>query len=613
MAIDPQRVLAGLDDRQRAAVTSDAPVLCVVAGAGSGKTTVLTRRVAWRVLSGGADPERVLVVTFTRKAATELRQRLARLGVGPGFRATTFHAAAFSQLRRYWADRGWQPPTLLDDPRPLLRRLLEEDSDVVDGPAPVNDSTVSALWGELSWARARCVRSSDYANEARGAGRRPPVSTERMARLLGRYETEKRRRRVLDLDDLILRCTELLESDDAWAAAVRWQLRHLFVDEFQDVNPAQWQLLEAWRRDRPDLCVVGDPHQSIYSWNGSDPSLLDRLPTLVPGTEVLRLDENHRSSPQIVAVAGSLLAPGAGHGGTGTTRGRSELARPDGPLPKLHGFDDEDVEAAAVVRWLRVTRAPGHPWHHLAVLARTHARLEPVSRALQQAGIPWCRKDRLGDDAVAAVLGSLRSMDHALSLGAALVDVAAEAQGAAHPSPGADGALHGQRAEAAAEGRDVVVGLPPGLEQLVDEHALEEDRATVGSFLSWVAANGADRHGGEGRRDVVELATFHQAKGLEWDAVAVLGLEEGTMPIAYAMNSDALAEERRLLYVALTRAREHLWCSWATRRARGDGRPRHASSFLTALRTALQAEAPVPVAAAAGRVSELRLRLTAAR
>jgi DNA helicase-2/ATP-dependent DNA helicase PcrA len=580
---EPEQVLAGLSAAQRRAVTTDAGLLCVVAGAGSGKTTVLTRRVAWRVVTGSARAEHVLVLTFTRKAAGELRLRLGRLGVGSnaggGVWAATFHSAAYRMLRRHWADEGRAPPSLLADPGRMLRRLL--------GRLGFDPLLAPALAGEMSWARARLVGAEHYPRRAEEARRSCPLPAEQVARLMDLYEEEKRRRRVVDLDDLVLRCGEMLEGAGPAAEAVRWQVRHLFVDEFQDVNPAQWRLLDALRAGRPDLCVVGDERQAIYAWNGSDPSLLGRLATLVPGTETVHLDENHRSSPQVVRAAAAVLAPAPG----------ARAVRADGPPPLVRGFPHESAEAHAVARWLRTTRRPGQPWRHLAVLARTHARLDPLGPALAGAGIPHRRAGvvrRTGP--FGAVLVVLGAMPHTAPLHAALVDALEETD------PGAP---------AGAAGAGGAEELSTWLAALVDEHGAEEERPTVGSFLAWMAANDAHADA-EPDIDAVTLATFHQAKGLQWWAVAVVGLEEGTMPIAYATDETALAEERRLLYVALTRAEEQLWCSWASQT--GDGarqRPRGPSPFLDAVRAVADLELPPPPAAGRARVSELRQRLAA--
>ena len=588
------RLLSGLTGAQRAAVTSAAPLLCVKAGAGSGKTTVLTRRVAWRVADEGIDPEHTLVVTFTRKAALELRERLGRLGV-TGVTASTFHGAAYGELRRHWADRAIAPPTLAPEPERLLRRLLSEEP----GASP---TTPSALAGELSWARARLIDPEDYPVAARAARRNPPLPFEQTARLMERYEEMKRRRSVIDLDDLVLRCADLLEEDAAWAAAARWRLRHLFVDEFQDVNPAQWRLLEAWRGGRRDLCVVGDGRQAIYSWNGSDPSLIERLPDLVPGTVVLSLDENHRSTQRIVGAASAVLCPPDG-GDVASPRTSSPTPIPsatsdEGPAPCLEGFEDEDAEADAVVAWLRTTRLPGHPLRRLAVLARTHARLEPVADALGALHIPVRRAGvTRRTPELAALLRSLRSMARDAPLRAALVEVVADA--------GAGAGDHLEPPAGATSASEL-------LARLADEHAWQETVPTVGSFLAWFTANRADT--GWTGEDGVELLSFHQAKGLEWPAVAVIGLETGTMPIAYAADDLAIAEERRLLYVAMTRAERHLWCSWAER-GRSSGLTavaRERSPFLEELPGLLAGAAPLQAEAALARLADLRDRLAAA-
>jgi DNA helicase II / ATP-dependent DNA helicase PcrA len=552
-------LLRGLTEAQRLAVLSDAAPLSVLAGAGSGKTTVLTRRVARRLFDGSASAEHSLVVTFTRKASRELRGRLWRLHVPGPVWAGTFHAAAYRQLRRHWADTGVRGPSVIDDPRRLLRR-------VVDSPeVAAADDTLGAVLAEIQWAQARLVAPADYAAAARVAGRRTPLGVDQIADLYLRYVEAKQTHGVIDLNDLLTRAAEVLERDTAVAAASRWRIRHLFVDEFQDVNPAQWRLLGAWLQGRTDLFVVGDPRQAVYGWNGADPTLLDRLPTLLPGTTVLRLDANHRSSPQVIAAARAVL-----HGADGSDRvdtvpdgpvsdvpvsdgpvpdGRE--GRPDGPVPTISGFDDDTDEANAIARWLRVMHRPGRPWSHLAVLARTNARLTPVAEALKAAGIPY----RLGPAARTgttwreAVI-SLRAMPAHRSLRSALADLSV-------PDAGGTG---GRRAKPG--------GIPSVLARLADEHAVEDPGATVAAFLAWLVATvgDGDRAEIDPDTDAVELTTFHRAKGLEWPAVALVGLEDGLVPISYATSAAARLEERRLLYVAVTRAEEHLWCSWAAHR-----------------------------------------------
>jgi DNA helicase-2/ATP-dependent DNA helicase PcrA len=631
------RLLSGLTDAQRSAVSADDSPLCVLAGAGSGKTTVLTRRVARRVLDGSADAEHVHVVTFTRKAAGELRGRLSRLGITDRVWAGTFHAAAYAQLRRHWADHDLRPCAILDDPVRLLRRILDDL-----GPAPHSGgSTVSApvsssaVAAEVHWAQVRLLAPAAYAEVARATGRATPLGPDRIAEAYARYREEKLRRGLVDLDDLLERCATLLETDEEAAASQRWRIRHLFVDEFQDLNPAQWRLLLAWLGGRKDLFVVGDPRQAVYGWNGSDPTLLERLPELLPGTTVLCLDQNHRCSPQIVAAASAVLGPVSDSGASPATfeaveqlsladfspgaqtiaPDSQELGRADGPAPLVVAFDTDESEAVAVSRWLRQAHRPGRRWSQLAVLARTNSRLESVAAALERAGIPHrlsaptIPTSRTDLGTVRQALRLLRAEPSNRSLRSALGELAVAAEALQ-----ASGAHHGATVEAEPSG-----ALPAELARLADEHAAEEPGATVAQFLSWLTANDAasEAGGDDGARrmDAVELMTFHRAKGLEWQAVAVIGLEDGMVPIAYAVTEEAMAEEQRLLYVAMTRACEELWCSWAAGRRVGErswacGRSR----FLEAVEEAVRLSEPVndDLVARRSRISELRSHLPAA-
>jgi DNA helicase-2/ATP-dependent DNA helicase PcrA len=576
---------AGLTEAQRQAVLSDAAPLCVLAGAGSGKTTVLTRRVARRVLDGSASAERTMVVTFTRKAADELRARLGRLEVPGRVWAGTFHAAAFAQLRMHHADRRLPAPVLLDDPGRLLR-----DGEVTG--RELDAAQIAGVVGELQWAQSRLVDPGRYEEAASSARRRTPLAYAEIASCYRRYVDAKRARGLLDLGDLLTEAARILEDDAAAAEALRWRVRHLFVDEFQDVNPAQFRLLRAWLGARSDLFVVGDPRQAVYAWNGADPTLLERIEVLLPGTTVLPLDDNHRSTPQVLGTARAVL-PGA------TTVAAADM--PDGPAPALGAFDDEVAEAAAAVRWLRLAHGPGRAWSHMAVLARTARRLDEVAAALARAAVPH---RRLGAPAPASspgsaeVLRSLRRARGSVPLRAALTD-ATEAVGAGT--------------------------IPSALARMADEYALEDPEPTVGAFVSWIAAtvgtveddprpDGPDEGDGADafqRGGHVVLSTFHRAKGLEWPVVAIVGLEDGTCPIAYASGTDALEEERRLLYVAVTRAEEELWCSWATRRTVGGiERTCSRSSFLDDVGTAPPSRPSSTEVTA--RVAELRSRLAAA-
>jgi DNA helicase II / ATP-dependent DNA helicase PcrA len=520
------RAFAGLTPAQARAVDSPARALCVVAGAGSGKTRVLTLRVARRIRDGSADADHTVVATFTRKAAHELRDRLARYGVavsvpaGPGgvpsagVRAGTLHQLALTLLRRRAADTGRPPPALVEH---RWRALADLTGD---------RATASVADGEIGWAKARCLGPDGYAAAAAGAGRAVGLPLDRVAVVFGEYQDRLGRRGLCDLDDVLLHAGDLLLGDAAFAEQAHWRYRHLAVDEFQDVNPAQFRLVRALMGERADLFAVGDPNQAIYGWNGADPGLLASLPEAVPGLEVVHLDANHRCTPQVVAAAAAALGP--------ATVAPPASAAADGPVPTLTAYDDGRVEADAVAAAVLRRAEAGMRWSDQAVLARTHDQLSVVRRSLERMGVP-CRFAPAPD---------------------------AEAE----PVP--------------------TTAHPPS--------------ATVSTAVR------GDPDGG------VELATFHRAKGLEWEAVHVVGLEEGLVPIVHAATPEALAEERRLLYVALTRAGRVLECSWARSRTMGSGRAmdRRASPWVADLADACApGEARPAPHDAARRFADLRANL----
>jgi DNA helicase-2/ATP-dependent DNA helicase PcrA len=532
--------VAGLTDPQRLAVDSPSPALCILAGAGSGKTSVLTLRVARRIRDGSAEADHTVVCTFTRRAARELRDRLQRYGVpvstpatrggapSPGVRAGTLHQLALTLLRRRALDAGDRAPVVFDDRYRLLR-------DQVGDPG-----LASALATEIGWAKASGLGPDTYAEGAHRAGRAVLVSAEQVQEAFEWYQLALDRRRAIDLDDLLGLASDALLSDRAFAEAASWRYRHLSVDEFQDVNPAQFRLIRALSENRHDLCVVGDPNQAIYGWNGADPSLLQRLPAAVPGMKVIRLDENHRSTPQVVRAAAEVLGRAA------AVVPRSTVA--DGPMPLVTAYDDDDAEAEGVASLLVDRADEGRRWSDHAVLARTNEQLSMMARALARAGIPY--------------------------------------RMAAGPAE-ADGPPEGPAAEVTAE-------------------ESERSQRPAGP------ARPARPAGSAGSGNAVELATFHRAKGLEWDSVFVVGVEDGFVPIAYAEGESARAEERRLLYVALTRASRELHCSWSRLRRMGLGRrrEREPSPWLAAVARVSRPGIGRPAPGQAGRrIAELRATL----
>jgi DNA helicase-2/ATP-dependent DNA helicase PcrA len=561
--MDAAALLEGLNESQREAVTSEAAPLVILAGAGSGKTRVLTRRIAYRCVTEVADPRHVVALTFTRKAAGELGHRLRVLGLRDRIVAGTFHAVAYAQLRRSWADRHMQAPTLLERKGQLLGRLLGRGSGV---------KAVDVAM-EIEWAKARMVSPADYPREAAAARRRPPMAAEALADLYGRYEQEKRNRRLVDFDDLLRLCAHGIETDTEFASSQRWQFRHLFVDEFQDVNPLQFRLLEAWRGDRPDLCIVGDPNQAIYAWNGADPTLITRLPSRIAGTETITLERNYRSSPQVVATANRVLECGA----VSTLRLRA--TRSEGPVPEVQSHPSDTHEAQAIAKAIVRRHSRDTPWSHHAVLTRTNAQAVLLAESLRAAGAPVRVRGQtpfLQLPEVREALGAMRRSPAGLR--DALIDL--EVRVPQHSDLGED--VEWAQDEGELEFDDVPSEAPAllsdaelarirNLEELLrlaNEYLVEDRSPSAAGFETWLNATvGTDDAGGGA--DAVDIATFHAAKGLEWPIVHLAGLESGLVPIGHAQTNEAAAEERRLFYVAVTRAERELWLHYAESRTFG--------------------------------------------
>jgi DNA helicase-2/ATP-dependent DNA helicase PcrA len=548
--VAPDDLLQDLDEAQRRAVTSPGRPLAILAPAGSGKTRVLTRRIAWRVASEDAEAHHVLALTFTRKAASELRSRLAGLGLRDGVAAGTFHSIAYAQIRGYWADRGHKPLALLARKAKILGEVLRQAGSRTARGSP----TARDLAGEIEWAKARLFGPDRYAEGTAAAGRRSPGDPAEIAELYGRYEELKRRQGLADFDDLLKLCSDALAHDTDFAAAQRWRYRHLFVDEFQDVNPLQLGLLDAWRGTHYDMCVVGDPQQAIYGWNGADARLLLRFREMYPSAEIVSLEHNYRSTPQILAAASHVLQ-----------RARLDTAavrvtQADGPAPRLVRYPTDVEEARAVARAVRDRRAPRTPWSAQAVLVRTHAQIALVTEGLRAGGIPYRVRGGaalLEDKAVRSALEMLRR-DAGRPLSMCLPDLEALADDTWPGDPGDE--------DEVSEGSRTTPEPLETLLQLARDHLRVDDQATAAGFSAWLAATlqaeGVDAPG----RDAVTVATFHAAKGLEWPVVHLAGLEDGFVPIGHARTTAQRAEEARLLYVAMTRALVDLCCTWAAQR-----------------------------------------------
>ena len=578
--IDPESLLAGLDPAQVEAVRITRGPLVIHAGAGSGKTRVVSHRVAYAVATGAVDPRRVLVVTFTDKAAGEMAARLVTLGL-PGIAARTFHAAALAQLRHFWPERhaGEAAPVVLDSKLPIVGRLARAL------PGGYRFTTAKDLADEIEWSKSRRLRPATYASEA--GDRTPPIPVELFVRLWADYEREKARAGRLDFDDMLTHTVDLLESDPTAAEAVRARYAWFSVDEYQDTNPLQQRLLDLWLGERDDLCVVGDEDQTIYGFAGATPAFLAGFTDRFPTARRVILDRNYRSSPEVLALANRLLADDG--------RGKRLVAtQPSGPKPVILRCADGEAELALLVATIRRLIADGTPPAEIAVLVRMNAQVPPLEAGLTKAGIAFrVRGQRFFERP--DVRGAVRLLHRlpAEARGPALAD-AFESRLRADLGFDSDGDSAG------AEARERTAALA-----LVLEIARE---MVAGRAEAEVGPEGESAHGSEAQPEIdaaallaefearalaeaqgsaegVNLLTLHRAKGLEWDAVLLPGLEEGVLPIRQATDADALAEERRLFYVGLTRARRHLTLSWAERRTGAGDREtqRRPSRFLRAL------------------------------
>jgi len=556
--MDAEALLAGLDEEQRRAVTSDAQPLVILAPAGSGKTRVLTRRIAHRVATGAADARHVLAITFTRKAAGELVDRLRRLGLRDEATAGTFHGVAWGILRTRYSEQRRDAPALLDRKTRVLRDL------VPTAPGRTSAQVAGEVAGEIEWAKARMVTPDTYVAAAKAAGRRPPLNAERVAELYAAYEREKQRRRVVDFEDLLALCARALEDDERFAAAQRWRFRHLFVDELQDVNPLQFRLLEAWRGDRYDVTAVGDPQQAIYGWNGADPAFLLDVHRWWPPAQVIQLVTSYRSSPEILDAAASVLR------GARQPAQEVRAVRPTGEPPSMTAHPTDEAEAKAIARAVRLARIPGRPWADQAILVRTHAQTLLLAEALRQAGIPHRVRGGaalLERPEVRRALHELRAADVPLATALADLDGQIDARLDALRAVPEDELDERAASEAAVEAE--VVAILGAVAQMGRDYLRLDPLGTPDTFVRWLHATVQSEGGPAAGGDAVDIATFHAAKGLEWAIVHLAGLEDGYVPIAHARTPAAKAEEARLLYVAMTRAQRSLHLTWAEARTFG--------------------------------------------
>ncbi|QHF97056.1 ATP-dependent DNA helicase [Streptomyces sp. NHF165] len=578
----PDAVLEGLDPEQREVATALHGPVCVLAGAGTGKTRAITHRIAYGVRAGILQPASVLAVTFTQRAAGEMRGRLRQLGA-TGVQARTFHSAALRQLQFFWPRAiGGELPPLLESKAPFVAEAAARCRLRLDR-GELRDATA-----EIEWAKVTRTVPDDYPAAIAAAAREAPRDPAEIARLYTLYEQLKRERSVIDFEDVLLLTVGVLQDRPDIAETVRTQYQHFVVDEYQDVSPLQQRLLELWVGDRDSLCVVGDASQTIYSFTGATPDHLLDFRTRHPDATVVKLVRDYRSTPQVVHLANSLL----GHARGRAAEHRLELVsqRDTGPDPVFTEYADEPAEAEGLVRRIRALLASGVPAAQIAVLYRVNAQSELYEQALADAGIP-CRlrgAERFFErpevkEAGVALRGAARAgandalLDDAVDLPSQVRAVLTTKGWTPEPPPGAGVARDRWESLAA-------------LVRLAGDYASAHPRATLADLVAELDERAKAQHAPpvEG----VTLASLHAAKGLEWDAVFLTGLTDGMLPITYAKTDEQLEEERRLLYVGITRARRHLHLSWALARSPGGRGSRRPSRFLQGLRPGSTGAAP---------------------
>jgi len=527
-------ILAGLNAAQQAAASALLGPVAILAGAGTGKTTTITHRIANQVASGTFPASAILAVTFTEKAAGELRARLEALGA-EGVEARTFHAAALSQLGRLWQRHtGEALPEILDRKAVLISSLANAL------PPPHRFLPRSELANEIEWAKNRLVGPDSYLSELRHTGHAPPIPADLMHRVFDGYERRKARAGRIDFEDMLGLAIRLFDEHPAAADEVRNRFHAFTVDEYQDVNSLQQALLERWLGGRKEICVVGDDYQTIYTFTGASPEHLSSFPERYPGATVIRLEDNYRSTPEVLTVANRL----ARH--LGGFRKELRATRPSGPSPTARALSDSGAEVAFVLSEIQRLHADGVPLEEIAVLYRINARSEPFEEALATAGIPYQVRDGafLRRPGPRSVLARLRRTEAA--------DVV-EAVGTATDAVGFDPAAEPDDAEEVTRQADLA-----RLRALAAEFAEAEPPGEVDDFVAELSRRFSADRSARG----VNLSTFHRAKGLEFQAVFLPRMLEREIPFRSGRAAADPEEERRLLYVGLTRAKEHLYLSW---------------------------------------------------
>ncbi|EPD29584.1 ATP-dependent DNA helicase UvrD2 [Gleimia europaea] len=606
MGQNPNALLEALDPEQRQVAMQVTGPLSVLAGAGTGKTRAITYRLAYGTAIGAFDPGSVLAVTFTQRAAAEMRTRLRDLGV-PGAQARTFHSAALRQLRYFW-------PRAIGGP---MRPIMDYKAPIVANAAKrlglsIDKTAIRDMSAEIEWAKVSMVGPDAYVDAATTQLREAPadLDLETMATLLSAYEDSKDERGVIDFEDALLLLTGLLQERDDIARAVRSQYRNFIVDEFQDVSALQFALLQEWLGGRHDVCVVGDVAQTIYSFAGADPAYLVNFEKYHPGARRVQLNRDYRSTPQIVSIANKVLEGAAGIRRRNATsdKGMPEGAvrlksqRPSGPAVSFASYADDQSEAAGIAAHIKSLTEDGVPLQDIAILYRTNAQSEAFEQALADAGIGFIIRGGekfFEREEIRRAMVILRQLVR-IKLPASSVNPGEEKESKnlevlAKPEQ-VDASGLGLEKNTLEAVKNVASGLgwtvkPPSGQGAVREKwesldalvnlAIERENLPLAEFVQELneraEAQLAPTISG------VTLSSLHAAKGLEWEAVFLAGASEGLLPISLAKTPESIEEERRLLYVGVTRAKTHLVISYAKSRGVGRSKTRENSRFLDSI------------------------------
>ena len=532
MAIEDE-ILAALDPDQRAVALATRGPVCVIAGAGTGKTRAITHRIAYAAAIGTMDPQKVLALTFTAKAAGEMRARLRTLGV-PTVAARTIHAAALKQLLYFWPSVfGGRTPDLMTTKTGFLTEAINR-AGLSDTIRATNRELMRDIASEIEWAKVSQVAPTDYIDEISKRMQKPRVLPEQMVQIYTAYESVKKQELAIDFEDVLLLCAAMLEEEREVRERVQDQYRYFTIDEYQDISPVQQRLINAWLGKRNDICVVGDPAQTIYSFAGATPVFLNTFTQRFPDAEVIRLSTGYRSTPEITFAANALLRHGL--------MGQELVAQNEhGSQPSVIGYSDEAAEVTGVLTEITELLNSGTPPHEVAILARTNSQLKSVERAMQKVNLPYQVRstERFFDrKEVRDFLSEVRKASVIPAEGQGWLD---ELRTLAQPY------LTGE----AIDGIAALLHLSRELDN-DDNFTPKTLRGYLREVEDRVQQNNPPT------MPVVTLATLHAAKGLEWERVFLIGASEGQLPVSDA----SIDEERRLFYVGITRAKADLHISY---------------------------------------------------